>query len=248
MNDLLFAARLDPTHLAKRAGLTLDPWQARVLTVEGDVLLAGGRQVGKSMVAALIVVLLVATRPNGLALLIAPSIRQARELDRKIRHLLHRLDLRPAERTQLAMRFANGARIQICAADEDTIRGYSADLLVLDEASRIPEDVYLSVRPMLSTTGGRLVALSTPRGRRGWYARAWHNGGEEWTRVRIRADECPRISAAFLARERGRLPALWYEAEYNAAFVDSGDQWFSTEDIARAFDARVPPYQPRGVA
>ena len=51
--------------------------------------------------------------------------------------------------------------------DEETIRGHSgAALLVLDEASRIPDVLYKAVRPILAVSGGTRMALSTPFGAR----------------------------------------------------------------------------------
>ena len=36
------------------------------------------------------------------------------------------------------------------------------DLVVIDEAARVEDDLYFAVRPMLATGGGRLIAASTP--------------------------------------------------------------------------------------
>jgi hypothetical protein len=39
---------------------------------------------------------------------------------------------------------------------QGTIRGFSAaTLIVEDEAARVPDDLYFSVRPMLAVSGGR---------------------------------------------------------------------------------------------
>jgi hypothetical protein len=71
---------------------------------------------------------------------------------------------------QLSMELANGSRIISLPGSPDTIVGYSAiSLLILDEAARIKDDLYALVRPMLAVGGGRLIALSTPFGRRGWF-------------------------------------------------------------------------------
>ena len=47
---------------------------------------------------------------------------------------------------------------------EQTIRGVPAlDLLVIDEASRVTDDLMVAVMPMIATTGGTIMALSVPR-------------------------------------------------------------------------------------
>ena len=73
-----------------------------------------------------------------------------------------------------------------------------------------------------ASTGGRLVALSTPFGKRGWFHDAWHST-EAWQRVRITADQCPRISPEFLAEERRALGERWFRQEFMCSFEDTID-------------------------
>lgn len=61
--------------------------------------------------------------------------------------------------------------------------------------------LYYAIRPMLAVSGGRLMMLSTPHGRRGVFFEAWDHG-TEWKRYRVPATECPRISPEFLEEER----------------------------------------------
>ena len=78
---------------------------------------------------------------------------------------------RPERRddSKLRMELANGSRILSLPSNEQTVRGYSADLIVLDEAARCDDDLISALAPMLGATGGTLVGLSTPYGKRGWY-------------------------------------------------------------------------------
>jgi hypothetical protein len=141
---------------------------------------------------------------------------------------------------QLSMEFTNGSRIISLPGSPDTIVGYSAiSLLILDEAARIKDDLYSLVRPMLAVSGGRLIALSTPFGRRGWFWSAWSRCDdcrlrglpEPWQRFRITAEQCPRISADFLAEERLAIGERWFRQEYETEFVDTIDAVFRSEDI-----------------
>jgi hypothetical protein len=82
------------------------------------------------------------------------------------------------EASALRLTLANGSRIVALPGSEATVRGYSgAALLVVDEASRVADDLYFAIRPMLAVSGGRLVALTTPYGKRGWFY-------DEWTSAR----------------------------------------------------------------
>jgi hypothetical protein len=96
---------------------------------------------------------------------------------------------------------------------------------------------------MLAVSQGRLVALSTPFGKRGWYHDEWHGDGA-WQRVKITAEQCPRISPEFLAEERRALGERWYRQEYLCSFEDTIDAVFSWADIQAALSDDVKPLFP----
>jgi hypothetical protein len=142
--------------------------------------------------------------PDSLILLLSPTLRQSQELFKKCLSLYRTADkpVSPESETALTLTLENGSRIVSLPGKEGTVRGYSGvRLLAIDEAARVPDDLYASVRPMLAVSGGRLVALSTPFGTRGWWYEAWRSE-EPWERYRITAEECPRISSEFLSEER----------------------------------------------
>ena len=73
-------------------------------------------------------------------------------------------------------------------------------------------------------SGGRLVLLSTPFGRRGFFHHEWTEGGESWARVKVTAHECPRIPRAWLEAEREAIGEWWYRQEYECEFVETLDR------------------------
>jgi hypothetical protein len=239
------ALALDPAGLMNQAGLAPDPWQAELLRSEVQrVLLLCSRQSGKSTVTAALALHRAIYHPPALALLLSPSLRQSSELFRKVTDF-YRLFVGnvPSEaETALRLELTNGSRIISLPGKEETIRGYSGvDLLIIDEASRVPDDLYYSVRPMLAVSGGRLVVLTTPFGKRGFFHREWVEGGPTWQRIKVTADECPRIPAAFLAEERAALGDWWYKQEYGCEFVETIDQVFSYEEVMAAISPEVKP-------
>jgi hypothetical protein len=202
------------------------------------------RQAGKSQVAAALAVRTALFQAPALVLLLSPSLRQSGELFRdKFLPLWNRLG-RPVpvvQESALQITLANGSRVISLPGDEETIRGYSGvRLLVVDEAARVPDALYRSVRPMLAVSRGRLVCLSTPFGKRGFFHDAWH-GAESWERVRIEAKDCPRISPQFLAEERVALGDRWFRQEYECSFEDIIDAVFSHEDISAACSGNAKP-------
>jgi hypothetical protein len=231
------AAALDPVIFARRAGIEPDAWQADVLRSSSRrMLLNCSRQSGKSTTTAAVGLHQATYRPGSLVLLLSPSLRQSAELFRKVAQVYTATGATVSPKAESALRLEldNGSRVISLPASEATIRGYSAvDLLLIDEAARVADDLYHTVRPMLATSSGRLIALSTPYGKRGWWSDAWH-GSHDWKRVQITAEQCPRIPPAFLAEEREQIGAWWFQQEYECMFLDAESQAFSTVDIERA--------------
>lgn len=239
------AAALDPVRLARRMGLEPDPWQARVLRSRAPRLsLNCSRQVGKSTVTSVLAAHVALYEPGALTLLVSPSERQSIELLRKVKAGLGALGERPNEVEKdnvLGLELAHGGRVLALPGKEGTIRGFSGvRLMVIDEASRVPDATYRAVRPMLATSGGRLVALSTPFGKRGWWWQAWASA-EDWDRYEVRAEECPRIPASFLAEEREAL-GIFYEQEYGCRFLDTTNALISGDDIDAMISADAAPF------
>ena len=136
----------------------------------------------------------------------------------------------------------NGSRIISLPSSEATIRGFSgADLIIEDEASRVSDDLYYAIRPMLAVSGGRLILMSTPFGKRGHFFNEWNNGGNEWERVEIPATMNPRISRAFLEEERRSLGEWWFKQEYLCKFVENIDQVFDYELVMSVITPDVKP-------
>lgn len=242
------ALALDPFQLAVRAGLRPDPWQARVLRSEGrQQLLNACRQSGKSTTCAVRALHEAIYHPGSVTLVTAPSQRQAAELLRKVRQLLSRLsDLATIveQESVLSIGLGNGSRVLALPGAEHTIRGYTADLVLIDEAARIPDDLLGAVRPMLGVSRGQLIMLSTPWGKRGAFFEAWQNGGDAWERTLVTAAEVPRLSSAWLEQERRQLPPLVFSSEYECAFCDIDTQVFAYDQVMRAISSEVAPLFP----
>lgn len=241
---LLDRLRADPARILTLAGLTPDPWQTQLLRSSHlRQLMLCSRQSGKSQTAAALALKAALLDPPALILLLSPTLRQSGELFKaKVKPLFNALG-RPVplvQETALTMELANGSRIISLPESEGTIRGFSGvRLLVVDEASRVSDDLYRAVRPMLAVSRGRLVCLSTPFGKRGFFHDEWTGDGP-WERVQIVASQCPRISHAFLEEERQAIGERWYRQEYECSFEDVIDSVFTHDDIMAAL-CDAPP-------
>jgi hypothetical protein len=248
-HDLTLA--LDRVAFAREIGIEPDPWQAELLrTSSRQVLLNCSRQSGKSQMAAILALHQALYHPDSLVLVMAPALRQSQELFAKVTacyRTLGRPVPAPGDR-KLALELENGSRIITLPGSERTVRGFSgASLLLLDEASRIEDGLYHAVRPMLAVSGGRLIMLSTPYGKRGVFHSSWTGGdsggpnGWAWKRFEVPAAQVPRISPEFLAEERAALPDFVFRQEYECSFEETEDQVFSTDIVDRAITTEVKP-------
>jgi hypothetical protein len=235
---------LDPAELLRRWGLEPETWQEDVLRNRpARGLLCCCRQAGKSCTAAAAAVYEALYQPGSVVLMLAPSQRQSSELLRKARSLLAVAapSLALKSDSTNALELANGSRILSLPAREDTIRGFSGvALLIFDEAAWVDDDLYVAARPMLAVSSGRLLALSTPNGQRGWFYRACMEE-EGWHTTTIPASQCPRITAEFLAEERRGMTAVQFASEYECEFTDAIDSAFFSVDIHAALDPDLTP-------
>ena len=233
------AMALDRVAFAQAVGIEPDRWQEDLLRSKATrVLLNCARQSGKSTVAGVLAVHAALYESHSLVLLLSPTLRQSQELFKKCLSIYRAADnpVPPESETALTLTLENVS----LPGKEGTVRGYSGvRLLAIDEAARVPDDLYASVRPMLAVSGGRLVALSTPFGTRGWWYEAWINQEEPWERYRITAEECPRISPEFLAEEQRNVGEWWFRQEYFCEFLDAQSQAFRRDDIEEMFSEEV---------
>ena len=224
---------------AMQLGIYPDDWQIEVLASDHPrKILCCGRQTGKSTVAAILALHKALTQPGSVVLVVAPGERQAKLLFSKAKRLYeqagHPLPAHSERRTGLEL--SNGSIIEALPAVERTTRGYSVDLLVVDEAAAVPDMDYHGILPALIATRGEQVLLSTPRGKRGFFHELWHSDAD-WQRVMVRSDETPRITAEQLEIFRHTMPEEFFKQEFYCEWLDTDGSLFSHEDIQAALAA-----------
>lgn len=190
-----------------------DPWQAEILADRrSNYLICASRQSGKSTVVAAKAAWLALTEAK-FVLVVSRSEDQAFEFFAKVMESYHRFPLVEPLRdpTMSELRLVNGGRVLALPHSEETIRGYSAvDTLVMDEAAMIKDNVFVAVGPMLAVKKGNMIALSTPKGQRGWMWEEFHDcelavqqgRKPRWKTVNVPWTMCPRITPEFIETER----------------------------------------------
>lgn len=230
-DDLAYS--LDPVLWAKEVlGYHPDPWQADLLRSRSKkIILNCSRQSGKSTVCAALGLHESIYRRPSFGLVIAPTQDQSSELMLKFDEFRGAVEL-PSDYlstdTKLAVRFANGNRFIARPGSEKSARSFSAVTLLLeDEAARVADALYNSVRPMLAVSNGRHILMSTPFGKQNHFFKIWDQERDLWQWFEIPAEKCPRITKEFLEEEQRTNP--WFEQEYHCVFMDSEGSIFSSD-------------------
>lgn len=248
MNPLFrdFDLASDPVAFVRTAGFEPYDYQIDVLRSRSKrIILNWSRQAGKSTVTSYLPIHRAHYVPGSTILILGPGERQAKMLLDKVYEALDAIgrDAIPLEVDNvLELQLANGSRIVALPGKDGTVRGYTADLVIIDEASRVPDSLYKTVRPMLAATNGVLILLSTPFGKRGFFHEIFTGDSPHWERHEVPVSRVPHISPEFIAEERRELPELWFAQEYECAFLDEIGAVFTLEQIQRALsDATVEP-------
>lgn len=224
------------------AGIIPDPWQARLLRSKADrILLNCSRQIGKSTTIGTLADHTAFYEDNSLILLLSPSQRQSSELFMKCLAVYRALG-RPVPSTtenKLSLELANGSRMVALPGSEDTILGMSGvDVLIIDEASHVDDELYYSVLPMVAVSHGRIILLSNPNNTQGFFYEEYLKR-KDWDYYEVPATECPRISPEFLADMREKMGKAWYEKSFCCKFNDAAGSAFRSEDIERIVDGNI---------
>lgn len=239
--------------------IELDEWQKEVLEHEGNIALRAGRQVGKSTVIAIKAARYATRNPGQSIMIISSTERQAYLLFSKVlsyllEHNKSQIKKGKDRPTKTEIKLVNRSIIRCLPTGLDGlgIRGYTVNLLIADEAAFIPQDVWPAITPMLSTTGGHIILLSTPFGKSGYFYerfndddfKKWHINAESV------ADARPEPQRTYMmnhqAKERERMTTLQYAQEYLGEFVDELRRFFSDEQVRKVCILKRNESIPKG--
>ncbi len=211
------------------------------------------RQSGKTTCVAAHILWYALTHPNANIGIVSPSMRQSKRAVEKVAALFHGAGLprsflvgRKALKTRIE--FANGATIEAFPNSPDTIRGPSFDLVYWDEVNFTPDDerLYEAILFALATTGGRLIASSTPWSRDSvFYKMCFDDHFAEFSRHHVSWREA--LSPGGLLDE-GMVDAIRrqtagdqgrWRREMEAEFAEEEGVWFRQELITSCIDPEL---------
>lgn len=208
-----------------------DPWQMEVLNDNKNrICIRAGRQTGKSTVIAVKAFHMALTKPSQTIIIVSRSLPQSRLMFEKVERLIDDNQWTKSfvtDRTKTRIRFDNKSEIYALPAGEgESIRGYTADVVILDEAAFIKERVFQAVEPMMASKGpnGMLIMVSTPWGKQGQFYEAFES--DQFSKYHIPWQVCPRISEEFIDGQRSRKTENEIKQEYEAEFIEESDTFF----------------------
>lgn len=231
----------------RAAGLTPDPWQEELIRCQDRQIAAlCTRRSGKTRTVACKITARCLTRPTKV-LLFAPTEDQSKELLQYVREMNDALGcpVPLISETETRLKWANGSEVKAKTDRPKSSRGFTPDLVVIDEAAQVTDLLYLSVAPMQILGLCDFLVLSTPFGKVGWFFDLWESPEKRanWTPFTITAYQCPRINRVILEEHKATMPPRWFQQEYLCVFNDAVDAVFGKETIesaVRADDAFLP--------
>ncbi len=245
-----------------------DDFQVQFLEAKDmEILLLWSRQTGKTDMAAFKACHKSRYEPGSLSLIASATQRQAGILQRRANFAMIRAtdtikhggwqkvkDVenweydpydpageggRIVKQSILSLELMNESQIISVPASPETVRGYSPDLIIIDEAAWVRDAVYNAIRPMRAAKPVQLVSISSANATQGFYYEDWINKDINVLKIKMTADQCPRITEEFLKEERKRcVSEAIFLREYYCIFMKPEGTMFNQDMIDQLFMPR----------
>jgi hypothetical protein len=245
-----------------------DPWQQQILDTEGDILVNTGRQVGKTFIFSEKIGKYMQNHPNSQIIVVSLTEDQAKliiimVLDYLQKNCRKEIQKGKNKPTKSRIWLKNKARVisRPVGNTGDAVRGFTGDVLYIDEASGMPELMWKAAMPTLATTGGQIWMSSTPRGKfvgntskKNFFYKSWENFEDNWKVFNTNTEEVyanreitdtwtqekRNKALKFLKNQKAILSDMEYRQEYLGEFLDDNRQWFEDNLITGCMTEERP--------
>lgn len=269
--ELIAQCRVDPVIFAQVfCKFYPHNYQAKILRDHAqNIAIRMGRQMGKTAATAIKALWFAYTRPTAVSdnqdittVIIAPSQRQSKIMYNQIRAYIHAnplLERSVVKSTLEKIELDNGSVIHNFPVGDsaEKVRGFSIDLLIVDEAAYIKERIYTALLPSLASTNGKLILIGTPAMRSGMFYHAFYPNNEKEIDIEFSTHHYPysyatsvvkygpdglplsnsdgtpftQLSEKWLRYQESTMPPGAFAQEYEARFVDDSLGYFNRADI-----------------
>ena len=219
-------------------------YQQRFLDVDSKYKqFVAGRQVGKSRAIAWLALHKLVTSPPNTDILVFSNTESqvldlfSQELKPELENSGHSDEEWGIEENQKKkIKAFDGSRIVAlpATAKKHTVRGYTADMVIVDEAAFIQQDFFSEIiGPMLMTTQGDYVIASTPYGKSGFFWNKWND--PRWASIRATSYDNPLTTEEYVDNEIAtEMSERQYKQEILGQFDSAADTFFDADDINAA--------------
>jgi hypothetical protein len=238
--ETAFLAIGNPADYIASLGKNPYKWQRMVMDpAYRRVIVLAPRQSGKSLISSGEGGHKAVHKDKSLVVIIAPTEKQTIETAKKVKDFLREdPKVKVIRSSDTLVVLENESRIINVVANENGPRGFSSpDVIVIDEASRVPDEVYFATRPQLvKNPNAKLIIVSTPFGKQGFFYRAWASEKSTWTKILVtvpfkleRTAEGLKVVSTDIPEEE--YQAYWAERGINAFYSPHHTQAFLQEEL-----------------
>ena len=213
-------------------------WQKNVIEKFADSehkfgVISIGRQAGKSLLAQNLMLYWLLSNPGQKGCWITPIYKQSGKTFQELTNAANEI-ITKSNKSELSIEFINGSTLIFLSSERpDSIRGFSFNYVVVDEASFVSEQaINEAIFPTLSAIGKKCLMISTPKGKNWFYSYFIRglNDNHEVISFMGRSTDNPFISQTFIEEQRKSLPDSIFRQEYLAEFTDAGSDVFTNVD------------------
>lgn len=202
-------------------------------------IICSGRQAGKSRLLAILALHRAFAQAGAVVLVVSAGEAAAQRLLADVIGLATSplLHVSVADETKGSLALSNGSLIMSVPASAKQIRGWTIDLLILDEAGFIDPDLWRAAEPVIiARPGSRVVLCSSPwGGPEHFFRQMWQRGldrpDEMYASWHWPSTVSPLVDAALLEEIRQReLPDV-FAREYLAQWTDEAGLFFTSAEL-----------------
>ena len=211
------------------------PWQQEVWNDESRFkIVAAGRRVGKSRLAAWLLIINALQSTKGHVYYVAPTQGQARDVMWQMLLELGHSVIRSSHVNNMQVTLVNGAIISLKGADRpETMRGVSLRYLVMDEYADMKPEVFEQIlRPALADQQGHALFIGTPMGRNHFYdlyKYAELGDDPDWAAWHFTSYDNPCLAEKEIEAAKKSMSSFSFRQEFMASFEAAGSEMFKEE-------------------
>ena len=220
-----------------------------VLNTDGKYYtLVSSRQAGKTMLGMNMLLYFALNNGGAKVAFISPTYMQVRKVMEELHNAIALAKItKKVNYSTYEIHFHNNSVIYFRSADNyDSLRGYTFDFMIADEAAYLKEQGWRSaIQPTVLVRGKKVILMSTPRGQDFFYEMyqlGLSNEHPNYHSYRMTYKGNPFVDMAEIEAAKKTLPQAIFKAEYEGEFVQGESMVF--ENYTACMVDRYP--QPKG--